>query len=72
MPIIGYYDGSVVHVQESLKKNQHVQIIPLEEGALTGSSVAGSLKKYANHALIDSEDEAWERATVEKHFPKMD
>ena len=52
MSITGYYDGSVIQIKESLKPNQRVIIIPIDDDVVTGSSAAGALKKYADPSLI--------------------
>lgn len=41
MPITGYYDGSVVQIQEPLKLNQRVIVIPIDDDVVTGSFAAG-------------------------------
>ena len=67
MPITGYYDGSVVQIQEPLKLNQRVIVIPIDDDVVTGSSAAGTLKKYADPSLISLEKDAWKLAAVRKH-----
>lgn len=49
--MIGYYDGTVVQVNE-----------PNLAGA-----AAGGLHKYANPSLIELEKDAWRKAAIEKH-----
>lgn len=70
MTITGYYDGTAVRIDTlgaPLKKNQKVLIIPLGDEKATGLSAAGSLRQYADPALIDQEKEAWPRAVLEKY-----
>ena len=67
MSITGYFDGSVIQIKESLKPNQRVIIIPIDDDVVTGSSAAGALKKYADPSLISLEKDAWKLAAVRKH-----
>ncbi len=67
MSITGYYDGTVVQVNEPLQMNQKVIIIPIEEENDLGESAAGGLHKYANVSLIEQEKDAWRKATVKKY-----
>ncbi len=67
MSIIGYYDGTAVRVEEALRTNQKVIVIPIEDKIEFGESAAGGLCKYANQALIEHEKDAWRKAAVRKH-----
>ncbi len=67
MSIIGYYDGTAVRVEESLRINQKVIVIPIEDEIEFGESAAGGLRKYANQSLIEYEKDAWRKAAVKKH-----
>ena len=67
MSLIGYYDGTVVRVDEPLQMNQKVIVIPIESEINLGESAAGGLHKYANPALIEKEKGAWGKAAIEKH-----
>ncbi len=67
MSISGYYDGTAVRVEESLRINQKVIVIPIEDEIEFGESAAGGLRKYANQALIAHEKDAWRKAAVKKH-----
>lgn len=67
MAITGYYDGTAVQVNEPLRKNQKVLIIPIEGGTDFEESAAGGLHKYANPSLIGQEKDAWRKAAVKKH-----
>ena len=62
--------------------DREVEVIILPSGAATGSkktdnddspveSIKGILKQYANPALRELEEGAWERAAVEKYLEKM-
>ena len=67
MSITGYYDGSVIHVDEPLQVNQKVIVIPIENEMDLEESAAGGLRKYANPSLIEQEKDAWRKAVLEKH-----
>lgn len=67
MSIIGYYDGTVVRVNEPLQMNQKVIVIPIENETDLGESAAGELHKYANPSLIEHEKEVWRKAAVKKY-----
>ena len=67
MPITGYYDGSVVQIQEPLKLNQRVIVIPIDDDVVTGSFAAGGLKKYAIPSMVNLEKDAWKQAAVKKY-----
>ncbi len=67
MSITGYYDGTVVHVDEPLQVNQKVIVIPIDNEMDLEESAAGGLRKYANPSLIGQEKDAWRKAAVEKH-----
>ena len=70
MTITGYYDGTTVRIDMPnvpLQKNQKVLVIPMDGELDIGTSAAGSLKKYANPALIEQEKDVWAKAAVEKH-----
>ena len=67
MPITGYYDGSVIQIQESLSPNQRVIIIPIDDDVVTGSFAAGGLKKYAIPSMVNLEKDAWKQAAVNKY-----
>lgn len=59
MSIVGYYDGTVVRVNEPLQMNQKVIVIPIENETDLGESAEGGLHKYANPSLIEQEKDAW-------------
>jgi len=70
----GYFDGTVVKPLEKIaaKPNQRVIITimdeflePVEERKKEG--MRGALAKYANPALAQKEEGAWERAMAEKY-----
>lgn len=67
MSLIGYYDGTAVQVNEPLRMNQKVIVIPIESEMDLGESAAGDLHKYANPALIEQEKGAWRKAAIKKH-----
>ncbi len=67
MSITGYYDGNAVRVEKSLRLNQKVVVIPIENEMEFGETAAGGLHKYANPDLIEQEKDAWRRAAVKKH-----
>lgn len=58
MSIIGYYDGTVVRVNEPLQMNQKVIVIPIKNETDLGESAAGGLHKYANPSLMKQEKDA--------------
>lgn len=68
MSITGYYDGTVIRVDEPLQMNQKVIVIPIENEMGLEESAAGGLHKYANPSLIEQEKNAWRRATIEKYI----
>ncbi len=70
MSIIGYYDGTAVRVEESLRINQKVIVIPIEDEMEFGESATGGLRKYANQALIEQEKDVWRKTAVRKHGGK--
>ena len=70
MSMIGYYDETVICVDEPLQKNQKVIVIPVENETDLGESVAGGLHKYANLSLIEQENDAWRKAVLKKHVDK--
>ena len=70
MSMIGYYDGTAIHVDEPLQKNQKVIVIPVENETDLGESAAGGLHKYANPSLIEQEKDAWRKAVIKKHVDK--
>ena len=51
MPIMGYYDGTAVRVNEQLQMNQRVIVIPIENEESLADTAAGGLHKYANAVL---------------------
>jgi len=55
--MIGYYDGTVVRVNEPLQMNQKVIVIPIENETDLGESAADELHKYVNPSLIEQEQE---------------
>lgn len=65
--MIGYYDGTAIRVNELLKINQKVIVIPIENEMDLGDSAAGGLHKYANSSLINQEKDAWRKAVMKKH-----
>lgn len=67
MPIIGYYDGTTIRVEEPLRMNQKVIVIPIESEMDLVKSAAGGLHKYANPALIDQEKDGWRKVAVKKY-----
>ncbi len=67
MSMMGYYDGTAIQVNEPLRMNQKVIVIPIEIESNWGESAAGGLHKYANPSLIDQEKDAWRKAAVRKH-----
>lgn len=67
MSIIGYYDGTSVHVEHPLRKNQKVIVIPIESETDMEESAAGGLHQYADVSLIEKEKSAWRKAAIEKH-----
>lgn len=67
MSIIGYYDGTVVRVEEPLQINQKVIVIPIEGETELGETAAGGLRQYANPTLICQEKDAWRKAAIKKH-----
>lgn len=69
-----YYDGTMVQPLEKLtaKPNQRIIITVMDEfitpnESIRPRSMRGALAQYANPALIEKEEGAWERALVEKH-----
>jgi len=70
MSMIGYYDGTVVRVDEPLQMNQKVIVIPIESETDLGESAAGGLHKYANSSLAEQEKDAWRKAAIKKHAEK--
>ena len=62
---------SVVDIPKSLlNKRVELIILPVDDGMRKkthNNSVYGVLKKYANPALIASENSAWATASKEKH-----
>lgn len=67
MSITGYYDGTAIRIEEPLRMNQKVIVIPIENEMSFGESAEGGLHKYANPALIEQEKDAWRRAAIKKH-----
>lgn len=70
MTITGYYDGTTVRIDTPnvpLQKNQKVLVIPIDDERPRRTSAAGSLKQYANPALIEQEKDAWANAVLEKY-----
>lgn len=67
MAITGYYDGTSVRVNESLRMNQKVIVIPIENEIDLGESAAGGLHKYANPSLTEKEKDVWREAAIKKH-----
>lgn len=47
--------------------NDRIAIKQTQTTSITKKSRAGALAKYANPALIEQEDTAWEQAVVEKY-----
>lgn len=67
MSITGYYDGIAVRVDATLRKNQKVIVIPIENDMIFEGSAEGGLHKYANPAVVEQEKDAWREAAVKKH-----
>ncbi len=72
--IPGYYDGVNVRplAQVPAKPNQRVIITVTDdfvqpETAVQAKGMRGALAQYANPALREKEEGAWEHAAVEKH-----
>lgn len=70
----GYYDGNSVQALEKInaKKNQKVIITILDEFIdeapnRNNTSARGSLAKYANTELWSEEENAWEKAVIDKY-----
>ena len=72
--IKGYFDG--MHIQPledfAIKQNQKVIITVMDEfiepeKKINAESLRGALSKYANPALRELEEGAWERAAAEKY-----
>ena len=70
----GYYDGTTVQMLEkiSAKKNQKLIITILDEfieetPEKSNTSARGSLAKYANTALWEKENTAWEEEMGDKY-----
>lgn len=71
----GYYDGNAVQTMEKIRaqKNQKLIITILDEFIeeipvqREKKSARGLLEKYANPAMRDQEETAWEKAIVEKY-----
>ena len=55
MYMFGYYDGTVIRMNEPLQMNQKVIVIPIEDENSIGGSAAGGLHKYANRSLFERE-----------------
>ncbi len=70
MSIVGYYDGTAVHINEPLPMDQKVIVIPVENEMDWEESAAGILHQYANATLIEHEKDAWRKAVVRKHGGK--
>jgi len=62
---------SISEIQRNLHKLDNFDIIEVIENKLYNSgstdSIAGSLHKYANPSLIESEDRGWQEHLEEKH-----
>ena len=67
MSITGYYDGTAVLVNEPLRMNQKVIVIPIENEESIEDTAEGGLRAYANPALINQEKDAWRKAAVRKY-----
>ena len=74
LAIQGYYDGVMIQPLEKLiaKPNQRVIITIMDEfvepeKTESKKTMRGILSKYADPALAEEEDGAWERAAAEKH-----
>ena len=72
--IQGYYDGSKITPLERIiaKPNQRVIITIMDDfiepiKPVESKSLRGVLSQYANPALIEKEEGAWERAVVERY-----
>ena len=72
--IQGYYDGAAIRPLEVIeaKPNQRVIITMMDDfletrEATGGKSMRGVLSRYANPALAEKEEGAWERAVTEKN-----
>ena len=71
----GYYDGVhyVTLERVNIKPNQKITItvlddfMPQNDSAERVESLFGSLHQYANPALREKEDKAWEMAVEEKY-----
>lgn len=68
VPIVGYYDGTAIRIEESLQINQKVVVIPIESEESFEASAAGGLRKYADPSLVSQEKEAWRETVVRKHM----
>lgn len=66
MSITGYYDGTAVRLDESLKMNQKVIVIPVENEHDLNETAAGGLHKYVDVSLIDMEKDMWRKEAVFK------
>ena len=67
MSIIGYYDGTVVRVEEPLQMNQKVIVIPIESETDLEETAAGGLQQYVNPSLVSQEKDVWRKAAIKKH-----
>ena len=65
--MFGYYDGTVIRVNVSLKMNQKVIVIPIEDENSIGESAAGGLHRCANSSLLEQEKDVWRKAAINKH-----
>lgn len=73
--VSGYYDGNVIQALEKLqvKKNQKLIITILDEfleeapANIERQSARGVLAQYANPELQKEEQQAWEKAVIQKY-----
>ena len=74
LAVYGYYDGSAIRLLEQMpaKPNQRVIVTLMDEfvepeQSAEKKSIRGALASYADPALAEKEQGAWERAMVEKY-----
>ena len=74
LAVQGYFDGTMIHPLEEItaKPNQRVIITIMDEfvdldQSSRSRSMRGALSEYADPALAQKEQGAWERAAAEKH-----
>jgi hypothetical protein len=59
---------NIIFIPANLKHRiVEIILVPIETGKTGIENLRGSLKKYANHDLIDKENEAWGKAAEEKY-----